>query len=279
MKDLENNETFAAQPVNKIHFEQVVTLQPKTFTHLDLFSGIGGFALAAKSVFGERYKNVGFCEIDEFCHKVLRKNFGQDIKIIDDIKKITEYKFGTVDLITGGDPCQPFSKAGRKRGTDDNRALWSYMYGAILKFRPTWIINENVVGSKNMVLDRKIEDLELGDYRTRQFIIPAEAVGTTHKRERLFIIAHANGIGREKKFDETKLFNKKIQKTSEGEFGRTMGFLNREQLIAKYGGRNDGLSTKLDADRIKALGNAIVPQVAIELLAAIKTVNDNECQY
>lgn len=93
------------------------------------FSGIGGFALAAKSTWKERYRCVGFCEIDKFCQKVLRKNFGNGIPIFDDIKKLTGEEFGKpIKLVTGGFPCQPFSVAGIRRGKDDNRYLWDEMW-------------------------------------------------------------------------------------------------------------------------------------------------------
>ena len=96
--------------------------------HLDLFSGIGGFALAALTVWGKEYENVGFCEIDRYCQELLKIRF-PGAKIYEDIKTL-EHK-GEVDLITGGFPCQPFSQAGKRNGTQDDRHLWPYMLKVI----------------------------------------------------------------------------------------------------------------------------------------------------
>lgn len=143
--------------------------------HLDLFSGIGGFALAAKRVWGPAYKNIGFCEINKYCQAVLRKNFGKDVTIYEDIKTLTnangiglrgvkEQKlqkkkelptsFGNdthrCDVLTGGFPCQPFSVAGSRNGRKDERYLWHEMFRVIQEFRPRWIIGENVGGILSM---------------------------------------------------------------------------------------------------------------------------------
>lgn len=112
--------------------------------HLDLFSGIGGFALAAQWVWGSEYENVGFCDNDPFCQKVLKKHW-PEAKIYGDIRKLKPRK-GAADIVTGGFPCQPFSQAGKREGTEDNRYLWPEMLRVIRTVKPSWVIAENVYG-------------------------------------------------------------------------------------------------------------------------------------
>lgn len=163
--------------------------------HLDLFSGIGGFALAAKTVWGDNYENVAFCDIDPFCQAVLTKNF-PNARILGDIKALKGDAFGPIDLITGGFPCQPFSAAGKRRGTGDDRDLWPEMFRIIREAKPRWIIGENVAGFVNMELERTVSDLEAEGYEVQAFIVPACAVGAPHRRDRVWIIAHAGGSER-----------------------------------------------------------------------------------
>ena len=112
--------------------------------HLDLFSGIGGFALAADWVWGS-VEHI-FCEIDPFCHAVLKKHWPNS-EIQKDIRTFDGKRFtGTVDILTGGFPCQPFSCAGKRLGGDDDRALWPEMLRVIKEVRPRWVIGENVAG-------------------------------------------------------------------------------------------------------------------------------------
>jgi DNA (cytosine-5)-methyltransferase 1 len=153
--------------------------------HLDLFSGIGGFALAAQWA---GFETVAFCEKDPFCQKVLAKHW-PDISCFPDIKSmIYRHK---VDLLTGGFPCQPFSVAGKRKGVDDDRYLWPEMLRIIRKSMPTWVVGENVPGIVP-VLDPIIESLESEGYTTESFLIPASLIGAPHKRERLWIVAHRN---------------------------------------------------------------------------------------
>lgn len=190
--------------------------------HLDLFSGIGGFALAALPVWGSEYENVGFCEIDRYCQELLKIRF-PGAKIYDDIKTL-EHK-GEVDIITGGFPCQPFSQAGKRNGTEDDRHLWPYMLKVIAEVKPTWVIGENVFGIASMAVGQSeadvesetdnadgdngesgadgvlwtvINDLEQIGYAVQTFVIPACGVNAPHKRDRVWIIAnarHGNGEG------------------------------------------------------------------------------------
>lgn len=158
--------------------------------HLDLFSGIGGFALAADWVWPDA-EHV-FCEIEPFAQAVLRKHW-PNAPIYEDIKELAGTNFGAIDLLTGGFPCQPFSDAGLKRGKDDDRDLWPEMFRVIKETRPTWIVGENVAGFVKMELDRSVSDLESEGYAVQAFDIPAIAVDARHIRHRIWIVAHAAG--------------------------------------------------------------------------------------
>ena len=160
---------------------------------LDLFSGIGGFSLGLKRAGME---TIGFCEIDPFCRKVLAKHW-PDVTVHTDIRGLNgkDYK-GRADVICGGFPCQPFSQAGKRRGTEDDRHLWPEMLRVISEVRPTWVIGENVIGFVKMELDSVLSDLEREGYQTRAFIIPACGIDAPHKRDRVWIIAHANSEGK-----------------------------------------------------------------------------------
>lgn len=159
--------------------------------HLDLFSGIGGFALAVRWL---GHDTVGFCEIDPWCRKVLDKHWPGVAKH-DDIKTLRGDQFGPVDLVTGGFPCQPFSVAGQRRGTDDDRHLWPQMLRVIDEARPRYILGENVAGIVNMVLDDIHADLEAIGYTVGAVVIPAGAVNALHRRDRLWIMAYSNSGG------------------------------------------------------------------------------------
>jgi len=182
-------------------------------THVDLFSGIGGFALAAEWA---GFKTVVFCEIDEYCQAVLKKHW-PEVPIIGDIKEFRwpladtegnhqcwsrtkpQKQQGTIrrrnsqpiTLITGGFPCQPFSVAGKRRGKADDRYLWPDMFRVISEIRPTWVLAENVTGIVKMELDRCLSDLERIGYTTQAFVIPACAVDAPHRRDRVWIVGYA----------------------------------------------------------------------------------------
>src|SRR6185437_1357308 len=153
--------------------------------HMDLFSGIGGFALAAKWA---GFETTSFCEIDPFCRKVLHKHWPGVLKY-KDIRDIANPDH--VDLLTGGFPCQPFSVAGKQKGIKDDRYLWPEMLRIIRLCRPTWVIAENVPGIIPH-LDPILESLEEQGYYWRAYLIPASTTGAPHKRERLWIIANTH---------------------------------------------------------------------------------------
>jgi DNA (cytosine-5)-methyltransferase 1 len=156
-------------------------------THLDLFSGIGGFALAAK---WNGYRTVGFCDNEPYAQAVLKKHW-PEVPCHKDIREVRGELYAGVTLLTGGFPCQPFSVAGKQRGKDDNRYLWPEMLRVIQEAKPAWIIGENVAGIVNLALDRIHTDLETQDYEVESFIIPACAVNAPHKRDRVWIVANS----------------------------------------------------------------------------------------
>jgi DNA (cytosine-5)-methyltransferase 1 len=155
-------------------------------THIDLFSGIGGFSLAARWA---GLDTIVFCERDKFCQKVLNKHW-PGVPIHDDITTFDGTKYSNVFLLTGGFPCQPFSCAGKRRGKEDDRYLWPEMLRVISEVKPRWIIGENVAGFIDMGLDDSISDLEREGYSVQTFVIPACAVNAPHRRDRVWIVAH-----------------------------------------------------------------------------------------
>lgn len=159
-------------------------------THLSLFSGIGGLDLAAEMA---GFRTVGQCEWADYPTKVLEKHW-PDVPRWRDIRTLTGESFyektglRTVDVISGGFPCQPFSVAGKRRGKEDDRYLWPEMLRVISELRPAWAVGENVAGIVNMALDQVYADLENEGYAVQALIIPACAVDAPHRRDRCAII-------------------------------------------------------------------------------------------
>ena len=156
---------------------------------LDLFSGIGGFSLGLHRA-SETFQTVAFCEQDPFCTQILNKHW-PDVPVYPDIRKLNGKEIGTIDIVCGGFPCQPFSQAGKRRGKEDDRDLWPEMFRIIRECVPAYVIGENVVGFTNMELDRTVSDLESEGYEVRTFVLGAVAVQAPHQRQRCWIIAHA----------------------------------------------------------------------------------------
>ena len=161
--------------------------------HGSLFSGIGGFDLASEWM---GWENVFHCEIAEFPRKVLNY-YWPKAKTHEDITKtdFTIYR-GTIDILTGGFPCQPYSAAGKRLGKEDSRHLWPQMLRAIQEIKPRWIVGENVAGfltwNDGLVFREVCTDLENEGYEVQAFIIPACAVGAPHRRDRVWIIANCD---------------------------------------------------------------------------------------
>jgi len=178
--------------------------EARELTHLSLFSGIGGLDLAAERA---GFRSVGQCEWADYQTKVLERHWPA-VPRWRDIRTLTKESFyertglRTVDLISGGFPCQPFSTAGMRRGCEDDRYLWPEMLRVIEELRPDWVVGENVAGIVNMALDTVLSDLESLGYACQAFIIPACAVDAPHRRDRCAIVAysdcHAGGPRRAK---------------------------------------------------------------------------------
>ena len=162
---------------------------------LDLFSGIGGFSLGLHST--GIFDTIKFVEFDEFCQKVLKKNY-PNVPIEGDIKNVKGKEF-EADIVVGGFPCQPFSVAGKQKGRDDNRYLWPEMFRLIKEIKPEFVIGENVQGLVNlqngMVLRQVQDDLEGEGFEVQCFLIPASGIGAWHQRFRVWIVAHSKHNG------------------------------------------------------------------------------------
>lgn len=169
----------------------------RELTHLSLFSGIGGLDLAAEWA---GIRTVGQCEWAEYPSKVLEKHW-PGIPRWKDIRGLTKESFyertgrRTVDVVSGGFPCQPFSVAGKQRGKEDDRFLWPEMARVVKELRPAWLVGENVAGIVQMELPNILSELEAIGYRTRAFLIPACAVGARHRRYRVAIVGYSDGDG------------------------------------------------------------------------------------
>ena len=183
---------------------------------LDLFSGIGGFSLGLHST--GIFDTIKFVEFDKYCQKVLNKNF-PNVLIEGDIRNVKGTEF-EADVITGGFPCQPFSVAGKQKGTNDNRYLWPEMFRLIKEIKPEFVIGENVQGIINlqdgMVLRQVLNDLEGEGFEVQCFLIPASGIGAWHQRNRTWIIGHSkhNGLLATEKRSRDKKIN---GGTSEGQ--------------------------------------------------------------
>ena len=310
---------------------------------LDLFSGIGGFSLAAQQVWGDELDIVGFCEIDEYCCKILSKNF-PDVPVFNDIKELDGKKFNDIFLMSGGFPCQDISIAGKGKGIEGKRSgLWSEMHRLISEVRPRYALIENVPMLIHRGLKRVLCDLAEIGYDAEWQIISAKHVGAPHLRYRIWIVAYpqhtdANDTGSHRKKvnvkGETELQDEQIGYTRQvrkaisrenafrnalsGGFGRGswwwdgqepenghMGMEEEDVSNSNSSGleerrRSKSVRKELPAversskrvsannwtvepsvgrvangvsnrvDRLKGLGNAVVPQVAQMIMERIK---------
>lgn len=162
--------------------------------HLDLFSGIAGFALAARWVWGGEHKIASFCEIEPNAQENLRRNW-IGVPIHDDIHSLNGRQYAGIDLLTAGIPCQPYSVAGQRRGNDDDRALWPETLRVIRQSRPRWLVVENVTGFISLALDGVLSDLESAGYSARTVVLPALALNAAHLRRRVWIMAYDTSWG------------------------------------------------------------------------------------
>jgi len=161
--------------------------------HVGLFEGIGGFGIAAQEA---GWETVAYCEIDSFCQMVLEDLFPSAEKLTD-IKTtdFTNYA-NTIDIVTGGFPCQPYSVAGKREGDKSDKHLWPQMLRAIREIRPRWVVGENVPGlinwSNGMVFEQVQAELEDEGYKVQTYVLPACAVDAPHLRYRCWIVAYSD---------------------------------------------------------------------------------------
>ena len=321
---------------------------------LDLFSGIGGFSYAAEKLIGG-YETVAFCEMDEFCQKVLKKHWPQ-VPIFDDVRTIDATRLGDIDICTFGFPCQPVSQAGLQKAESDDRWLWDEIIRILQASKPKWIIAENVKGlvsvEDGLLLQNCITSLEAEGYEIQSVIIPACAKNAPHKRDRIWIIgklvansksircrggscqgcsdckrqvlsaerkgrevgSEVEGCSQSHRGEETVANTKRIGSQTglsgqdKGQVGNTEKPIDRDNrqrgwqtsnsrsVEQSMGDMVDGISrgllrhfdrepehiprvTKGEKDRakkLKALGNSIVPQVAAEILLAIRVSEESD---
>lgn len=197
---------------------------------LDLFSGIGGFSLGLESTGG--FETIAFVEKDDFCQKVLKKHW-PNITIEGDIRNVKGDKY-EADVVTGGFPCQPFSVAGKRKGTDDDRYLWDETIRVVRECKPRWFIGENVEGLINInngVVLRQVQtDLEKEGFEVQCLVIPASGVGAWHQRKRIWIMGYSKHNGcsstKIKEGNNKTNDNSEKRKNQTSEFKRTSGPTN-----------------------------------------------------
>lgn len=254
---------------------------------LELFAGIGGIALAEQMA---GIEVVGLSEIEDYPVKILEKNF-PNIPILKDVRKINKKMLKevgidpyTIDIISGGFPCQPFSTAGHRRGTEDDRDLWPEMFRIIKEIKPNWVVGENVANFANMELDRTLSDLESEGYQTRSFVLPATAVGAPHQRMRTFIVANADSQRwnclekskadrRHRQYSESDASQggqEKIWSTAVHVLSTGAELLS--QPSSQLRRNDDGLSQGMD--RLKCVGNAVMPQQILPIFKAIVEIEE-----
>lgn len=276
-------------------------------THASLFSGIGGFELAAKWM---GWDNIFHCEWNEFGQKVLKHHFPKSMSYADITKTDFSIHRGTIDILTGGFPCQPYSTAGKRLGKEDERHLWPEMLRAIREIEPRWVVGENVRGlvswSGGLVFEEVCTDLEAQGYNVQPFLLPAASVNAPHRRDRIWFVAHSNndrtgyGLGQIQsengkvsewnndaepcntdKFNVADTASKRLEGSEWWSSERNRFMLNdwnKFPTVAPICNGDDGLSDRLDSitfpkwrnESIKAGGNAIVPQVAHQIFKAIQ---------
>ncbi len=297
---------------------------------LDLFSGIGGFALAAKWTWQEDLDIVGFCEIEKYCQKVLKKNF-PNVPIYDNINELDGNLFNDVDLVTGGFPCQDISQAGRGAGIEKETrsGLWFEMLRVISEVRPRYAIIENVPMLTIRGGTRVIEGLAEIGYDAEWVVIGANDIGAWHTRKRIWIVAyptserHGRRDSKERSIPERLVLKSEQERTEVGsktkgrskshgesklsdsnEVRRLRGTTKEQTENKKFKALGKSKSSGYDSqgfvpkwngeqeyywafepavgrvadgipdwvDRIKGLGNAIVPQIAKLIMDKIKVL-------
>ena len=268
---------------------------------LDLFSGIGGMSLGLEWA---GMTTAAFCEIEPFARAVLRKHWPL-VPIYDDVRTLTADRLardgvGRIDLVCGGYPCQPYSHAGKRGGTSDPRHLWPEMRRLVGEVRPAWVLAENVAGHISMGLDQVLADLEADGYAGRAIVVPACAVDAPHRRDRVWIVATDadrdsrgaypdglrdavadsdlarlegwNGEGVRTRAGERAAWPRgasvpDADSIAAGRFAEPRG--ERGEWLAEPGVGRVAHGVPRRVDRLRGLGNAVVPQVVAEIGRAI----------
>jgi DNA (cytosine-5)-methyltransferase 1 len=255
--------------------------------HASLFSGIGGFDLAAEWM---GWENLFHCEWNPFGQQVLKHHFPNSISYNDITKTDFSIHRGQVDILTGGFPCQPYSSAGKRLGNEDERHLWPEMLRTIQEVQPRWVVGENVLGLTNwnggLVFNEVQVDLEAKGYEVQAFILPACAKNAPHRRDRVWFVAYSNLYNDKRKVGSIDAKEKRISKEyrkeyspsrefsgtniqdvtntnkigfstkmGNGELGGELGFTKRDEqnmwnsfpTQPPICGGNDGLPTELDS--------------------------------
>jgi len=266
-----------------------MTTSSTPLTHFSLFSGIGGLDLAAEWA---GFQTVGQVEKGDYANKILKKHW-PDVPRWEDIKDVTIHTVREAGIehaptvLSGGFPCQPFSCAGQRKGAEDDRYLWPEMLRVVQELRPAWVIGENVAGLVSLALDDVLTDLERAGYSCRAFLLPAAGVGAPHMRDRVFIVAHSarelshrSGGARHRRDSRDVLHphfslrEPERQDRRMGRFAQPVSWGEGEMpfpvLESGVCGVADGISHRVD--RLRCLGNAVVPQQVYPIFQAIAEV-------
>jgi DNA (cytosine-5)-methyltransferase 1 len=277
--------------------------------HASLFTGIGGFDLAAEWM---GWENVFHCEWKEFNQKVLKYYWPNATSYTDITKTDFSIHRGSIDVLTGGFPCQPYSLAGKRKGKEDDRHLWPEMLRAIREIQPAWVVGENVPGlvswDGGLVFEEVQTDLEAEGYEVQAVILPACSVDAPHKRERIWFVAYSSSINSSLSIQQRRQNQaENINVNRENESGDAAN--SNRKLPQRRGNKiksekairyispslcrnswenfptqppicngNDGVPTQLDGitfskwttESIMSGGNAIVPQVALQIFKVIE---------
>lgn len=217
-------------------------------THASLFSGIGGPDLAAEWM---GWENIFHCEINPFGQQIL-KHYWPDATLYEDIIT-TDFSIhrGTIDVLTGGFPCQPYSLAGLRKGKEDERHLWPEMLRAIREIKPRWVVGENVLGlvgwNDGLVFEEVQTDLEAEGYEVQPYVLPAASVGAPHRRDRVWFVAYAKSYGSDRTPNEA---GGKTEGSDRNEIEQS---IERSEIWSATNTRGDGYEPRgLTEDRRKA---------------------------
>ena len=245
-------------------------------THFSLFSGIGGADLASEWA---GFETVGQVEFADYPTKVLEKHW-PNVPRWRDIRDVTIESIqeridgGTINVVSGGFPCQPFSINGKREGKNDDRFLWPEMLRVISIAKPTWVIGENVTGIINLALDGVSDDLEKQGFKVQPVVFPASSIGAIHRRDRVFFLAYsADNRCSNSKYAESRGDIKKGQKESEaikGSIACNEREFREKVCSTEFIRTSNGVPSRMD--RIKCLGNAIVPQQIYPLFKYIAEI-------